>query len=472
MSLFRFNVNFVKVFIDKISISGLSSRSSISGGLMSAQSVFKTFNSILDQEISRVCRDQKRWVSNPSADFSRSRSSLSFGTVFRSVFRFNDGPISAIMPIVALPDDSSLPPWDSALCAARKKINPEAYTKIFTCFNEKTRRDHLFNGYRVFAVDGSEQGVSGSSSTKHMKSHSKNDSERLFVHINALYDVLENTYEDAIIQPGGFRNEDEALLELAASMPADLLHSSVLTADRGYESLILFYRLERNGARFVIRIKDINSYNSLLKGFDFPDDEEFDSWFSFILSKSPVERAKNPFRYKYIANYKNVPEFCSSRFLDLNIRMVRFPLEKADGTISWECLATNLDEDSFTAQELKTLYGLRWNEETSFNHLKHRLSIGKLRSRTLGGIEQEVFAKMTLYNLASRVRNHLERKKKGKKHSHRLSLSNVILQVRQYLFNTGLPEHFDIDAFLTRETCAVMEGRANRRPKYRRQKKR
>ena len=73
----------------------------------------------------------------------------------------------------------------------------------------------------------------------------------------------------------------------------------------------------------------------------------------------------------------------------LNIRIVRFPLEKADGSVTWECFATNLSEEEFTAQDLKELYRLRWNEESSFNHLKHHLSIGRLRSRTLGGIEQD-----------------------------------------------------------------------------------
>lgn len=436
---------------------------------MSAKSIFKTLNSVLDQEVSLVCRDQKNWVSDPHSDFSRKRSGLSFDTVLRSVYHFCEVPISSMMPqLVPLTADSSTLPWDTALCAARKKINPEAYIEIFNRFNEKTRRDSLFNGYHVFAVDGSEQGVYGSSSTKHMKSHSKNGSERMFVHINALYDVLENTFQDAIIQPGAFRNEDEALLELAASMPVDLLSSSVLTADRGYESLILFYRLIRLGARFCIRIKDIDSYNSLLKGFGFPEDEEFDSWFSFILSSSPTEREQNPFRYKYLWNYKNISEFSSSRFLDLNIRIVRFPLEKADGSVTWECLATNLSEEEFTAQDLKELYRLRWNEESSFNHLKHHLSIGRLRSRTLGGIEQEVFAKMTLQNLASRVRNILENKKKGKKHSHRISLSNVIHQVRRYLFNNSLPERFDIDSFISRETAAVIPGRPDTRMKYKR----
>ncbi|WP_289640738.1 hypothetical protein, partial [uncultured Allobaculum sp.] len=106
--------------------------------------------------------------------------------------------------------------------------------------------------------------------------------------------------------------------------------------------------------------------------------------------------------------------------------------------------------------------------ESSFNHLKHHLSIGRLRSRTLGGIEQEVFAKMTLQNLASRVRNILENKKKGKKHSHRISLSNVIHQVRRYLFNNSLPERFDIDSFISRETAAVIPGRPDTRTKYKR----
>lgn len=438
---------------------------------MTTNSVFHTLNTVFESEVENIVNSSQNWVTDPSRDFSRRRSQLDFETVFKAPFYFDETSVYAkLSQLLSYSEEQDLPPWDSALSMARRKILPEAYMRLFFNFNEKTRSDLLFNGYNILAVDGSEQGVTGSCSSKNLVGISKDGSHRRFVHINALYDVLEKTYIDAIVQPGAFRFEDEALLELAASHP-ELLPCSVFTADRGYESLILFYRLEQLGAKFVIRIKDYNSYNSIIKGYGIQEDDSLDTWLSLILTKDSTKRKRCPYRYKYLWNYQNIPEFDSASDLNLNLRIVRFPIEKEDGSVVYECLATNLAENEFPADDLKQVYRLRWNEETSFNHLKNKLDISKLKSRTLEGIEQELFAKMTLYNLSSRIKNLLDREKEGSKYRHTINLSNVIFQIIHFLFNMPAIGYLNIDDLIRRETVPLIPGRPDTRKRRARTKK-
>lgn len=440
-------------------------------------SIAYTYLKFFDETIDSVISDRDYCLVDPKRDFTRNRSVLNLEAVFKSHYLFKDESITASLPEIAALSKRMVSrslPWDSAFCAARSKIRPEAFKLVFDGTNEKTKSDHLFNGYKIMAVDGSEQCIFGSSASLHLEAKSKNGSKRHFVHINSLYDVLENTFVDVVVQPADFRNEDEALLEMAFDNP-NLPANTLFTADRGYESLILFYRLSRIGAKYLIRIKDIDSYNSILKHFNFREDQEFDSWFSFQLHPTPTKTKDDPARNKYIWNYQEIPEFETMESLDLNVRIVRFPIEKASGDTVYECLLTNLDESEFTSEELKEVYHLRWQIETSFNHLKHQVGLDHIKSRTLAGIEQEIYAKMTIYNLASRIRNHLEAKAKKKKSRHRcrINLSNVIRQVRRFMFKAESMGDLDIDSFLQREQIPVIDGRPDTRRKYRsRQKQR
>ena len=182
--------------------------------MSNANSVFFKLSSCLNECIQDVCANQSLFLVNPETNFSRKRSGLCFLTVFKAPFMFAHESIQPTMPELVLPltDQSSIP-GSSALTAARHKICPEAYRYIHRLFDKKTRSDCLYNGYRLLACDGSEAAVYGLGCSQHLRSKSKIGQQRLFIHLNTLSDVLENTIADTIIQPAEFRNEDEALLE-------------------------------------------------------------------------------------------------------------------------------------------------------------------------------------------------------------------------------------------------------------------
>ena len=61
--------------------------------------------------------------------------------------------------------------------------------------------------------------------------------------------------------------------------------------------------------------------------------------------------------------------FDGSPYFDFECRVVRFKI--SDDT--YESIITNLDESEFNIQDIKELYHLRWEIETSYRELKYHL---------------------------------------------------------------------------------------------------
>lgn len=72
-----------------------------------------------------------------------------------------------------------------------------------------------------------------------------------------------------------------------------------------------------------------------------------------------------------------------------------------DGSDSVEFLITNLPEEVATEKELKDLYWLRWNVETSYNQLKNRMKMEEFSGYKPEFILQDLYADMWMYNIVS-----------------------------------------------------------------------
>ncbi|WP_329190861.1 IS4 family transposase [Actinacidiphila glaucinigra] len=86
---------------------------------------------------------------------------------------------------------------------------------------------------------------------------------------------------------------------------------------------------------------------------------------------------------------------------------VRRPLP--DGSyLTTVCAGRLLDAESYPAHELITLYHRRWQAETCYFSLKSTILDGRvLRSRTVPGLEQEVYALLTVYQALVRTAGDL-----------------------------------------------------------------
>lgn len=102
-------------------------------------------------------------------------------------------------------------------------------------------------------------------------------------------------------------------------------------------------------------------------------------------------------------------------------------------------ICTSLRTEEFSTSGIKEIYRLRWQEEIGFRDLKHRIDLEQCHSRSRENIISEIYAKMTIYNLCSRIRNALEVRKRRKKHIHKLNFGYAISLIREYLFVRRLP---------------------------------
>lgn len=76
------------------------------------------------------------------------------------------------------------------------------------------------------------------------------------MHLNALYDLLNKRYFNAVIQDSRLENENKALV----SMIENVTNDSIIIADRNYDSYNNIAHLEAKGLKYVIRIVAFSVY--------------------------------------------------------------------------------------------------------------------------------------------------------------------------------------------------------------------
>ena len=193
-----------------------------------------------------------------------------------------------------------------------------------------------WNGFNVFAVDGTTLQVPDTSENIEYFGTSTNQSttKTALASASALYDVLNDIVIDATISRYRTSERKMAKQHINSINNIKLLSNSIVIFDRGYPSYDMFNFLEENGLFFLMRVsssykiaESINSNDSLLN-------------------------------YKFGIYSKEV-------------RVIK--VELPDGTV--EVLLTNIFDKSITTTLFKELYFLRWGVECKYKELKSSIEI-------------------------------------------------------------------------------------------------
>lgn len=99
-----------------------------------------------------------------------------------------------------------------------------------------------------------------------------------------------------------------------------------------------------------------------------------------------------------------------------------------------EFLATNLSRENFTAQDISTLYGLRWGIETVYDTLKNKFMIENFTGKKSIIIEQDIFATICLYNITQDMLRDAEtdqqEKNSGKSYKYQMKVNmNLVIGI-------------------------------------------
>lgn len=407
----------------------------------------------LNEIISKMATDLNSFVKNPSVDFTRNRK-LPFKTIIELMLSMGGNSLtSELMEYFQYDVDMAS---SSAFIQQRNKILPYAFEYLFNNFTHSFEDLKTFEGYRLFAVDGSDFNISHNPKdvdTYLQLSPNKKGFNQL--HLNAMYDLCNKLYVDICIQPSRKANEFSALTDMTDR--SNILDNVIVLADRGYESYNVFAHIQEKGWKYAIRVKDISS-SGILRALKLPDEDEFDTNINLILTKKLTEETKgNPEIYKIL--YRT----CTFDYLDqhtnefypISFRVVRFKI--TDDT--YEAIITNLDAEEFCAQKIKKLYHMRWGIETSFRELKYAIGLINFHSKKVEHITQEILARLTMYNFCELITMHVVIRQNDTKHCYQVNFTRAI-QVCKYYYrypsNTSPP---DVEALIRKNILPIREGR-------------
>lgn len=354
----------------------------------------------------------------------------------------------------------------SAFVQQRSKILPEAFETIFRLFAEDTTGSRLYNGYRLFAVDGSDIQVPTNSQDPDSYFPGSNGRHPYnLLHLNAMYDLLQRTYVDAIVQKRHRYDECRSLADMVDR--SSVKRPAIIIADRAYESYNVLAHIQEKGWYFLIRVKDSSS-SGLVAGLDLPLTDTFDFPIHLSLTRKQTNEVKQLCKqhnsYKFINHSRSFDYLpATSRkhlptlFYQLSFRVVRFPISEN----SFETVVTNLPVALFPPFELKRLYALRWGIETSFRELKYTIGLLHFHAKKTDHILQEIFARLTMYNFSELISSHVVIQKHNRKYACKANFSVAVHVCRQFFLGNVSPP--DVEALIARHVSPIRPGRSRPR---------
>lgn len=265
-----------------------------------------------------------------------------------------------------------------ALSKARQFINPALFKELYylsvDLFYKQLPSRKLWNGYHLFAIDGSKIELPNSKSNFEFfgEMFGYPDPNRRFTMGlgSIVYDVLDDYIVHASFQRYLASERSAALEHLHNLEDLNIYQNSVVIFDRGYYSEDMFRYCVEHQHLCLMRLKQ--NYNIAKKCS------------GDIITVLP-------------GNEKDRTE-------DTKIRVIEVILN--DGTK--EYLATNLFDSHISQQMFRELYFYRWPVETKYKELKSRLAIEEFSGATTTSVLQEFYINVLLSNLSSLIKNQVD----------------------------------------------------------------
>ncbi|MCC4477586.1 IS4 family transposase [Limosilactobacillus reuteri] len=364
----------------------------------------------LDLIINQTC-DHIHDFTNSPQDFTRKRK-LPAMTLIKTILSMRGNSLNAEL-FDAFPDLNDQVTV-SAFEQQKSKLTSTCFEHIFHQFNQaiasQRRLDHQ---YHVFAIDGSDFNLPWNPQSAYVCNfpHQKAQCQ---MHVNALYDLLNKSYQDCVIQPKAKIDERKSVLTMMERLP----QNSIVIMDRGYPSFNLIEHFNRRPQTYyVLRA----SLSGGIKEVQALPNHECDQQIKCRVTTSnhyyithkdqEVIHCINHHRRHYKAQRsKNTRDqrwdfetFCTIKF-----RTCKFQIGTTKtGQPEWEVLLTNLPVERFPLSQMKKLYHLRWGVETAFCKLKYDLGAIQFHSKKDQFIETELYANLTMYNVVSAIINQV-----------------------------------------------------------------
>lgn len=389
------------------------------------------------------------FVKNPGHDFTR-KSPLSFKTMLKLMISMEGQSIhKELYNFMGFKTDT---PSASAFVQQRGKIDVFAFEFLFKEFSQSFKSTKMLNCYELLAVDGSDihTPTNANDPDSYFQTAPESKGYNLF-HLNALYNLLDKRYVDAIIQPRRMFNEHRALCDMVDR--ASDRKKVIIIADRGYEGYNTIAHIENKGWNYLIRVKN---NRGIVAQLSLPEADEFDVDVSLTLTRRQTNEIKeNPDKFRTIMSnmtFDYLPPKSKDTY-PLNFRLVKIRL--SDDTV--ETIVTNLDRTQFSVNTLKKLYKLRWGIETSFRELKYNVGLSNFHSKKADFILQEIYARLIMYNISMIIAMNVCIQQNNKVYAYQINYSEAIYICKHFIRNKESPQN--VEALIARNILPVRPDR-------------
>ena len=406
--------------------------------------------------VNEMAENPMLFVKNPGKDFTRNRK-LSFENVVNLLISM--GGNSIYKELLESQGYDVNTATSSAFIQQRDKILPCAFEYLLHEFTKSCSDIQKYRDYRLFAIDGSDLHIPTKPNDLDTFYQANPDGKGYnLLHLNAMYDLCNRFYADALVQPSRQGNEHKALTDMVDR--SKIKDEVIVITDRGYEGYNNLAHIERKGWKYLIRIKD--GIGGIISGLQPPNTEEFDFCVQRILTRKQTKKVKeNPDVYKLLRQDKQFDflDLHTNKFYPISFRLVRFKV--ADD--SYQTVITNLNSSDFPPNELKALYKMRWGIETSFRELKYAIGLTSFHSKKREHITQEVFARIIMYNFAEMITSHVVISQENTKHIYQVNFTVAIHICRHFLRLWSNAPPPDVEALIRKNILPVRPGRTDKR---------
>lgn len=281
---------------------------------------------------------------------------------------------------------------------SRQKIRPEVFEYLNRKYVEsiyKTKEILVYKGYLLLGVDGTTNELPNCQVLKEyygISQGQKNSVGRVRARVEGVYDCLNHVMIASKIEPYKV-SEKELALKLVKEVKENLpKEKTIMVFDRYYFGVEFVHELEKQGQKFVMRIRD-----------DHYKEEKKEAGEDGIVE---IKIRTNSIFY---ASEENKEELKKRK--TIKVRIIKVEVGE-----TVEYLATNLTEEEMNREEAKEVYHLRWEIEKGYDVIKNKIQIENYSSRTKEGIETEFYAGILVHNMIEDIASEAEEKKtrKGK----------------------------------------------------------
>ncbi|MDY7099492.1 MAG: IS4 family transposase [Pseudomonadota bacterium] len=303
----------------------------------------------------------------------------------------------------------------AAVSKARVNLSGNVFralnTMLTDCLTHSSVGRSQWHGLQVFAVDGSVLNLPDRPELReHFQSGANNTADLpTQARLSVLHDAGSDIIYHGELLPFAFGEGVGAAEHLPHTPPG-----SVTLYDRGYGAFTLFADHRHHQRDFCARAR---------RGFN----GEIDAFFAAGLPSSEITLLPS-------AQAKMV---CAEQGLSdgpIRVRLVRVLLSTGEVEV---LITSLLDQSRYPSQSFGALYAMRWSIETGYKFAKSRLQIENFSSLRVGGIYQDVYAKLLAKNLVQVMKlaaqqrlEQSDHQAPGRKHERSVSYTDALHQCK------------------------------------------